>query len=158
MLASAQAPQTPGPEHARLKEMVGNWDAVMNLGGQESKATATYYAICGGMWIASDFEGELGGAKFQGHGLDGYDQFKKQYTSYWFDSMTSAPMPLVGSFDASGKILSMTGASPGPDGSLQKYRATHEVNGPDGMTFKMYMVSADGKEELAFTITYTRRK
>jgi Protein of unknown function (DUF1579) len=157
-IVSAQAPQTPGPEHARLKEMVGQWDAIMDMGGQKSKATASYKSICGGMWIASEFESEFGGAPFQGHGLDGYDQVKKQYTSYWFDSMTSGAMTLVGNYDANNKVITMSGESSGPDGSPQKFRTTTEMNGPDSMTFKMYMVSTDGKEELSFTITYSRRK
>jgi hypothetical protein len=26
-----------------------------------------------GLWIASDFQGEFAGIKYEGHGLDGYD-------------------------------------------------------------------------------------
>ena len=159
VMASAQEPQKPGPEHEHLKTMVGNWDAVMEMGGQKSKATATYKLICSGMWIASDFESELGGVPYQGHGMDGYDQLKKKFIGYWFDSMTSAPMTFEGDFDADHKVLTMTGTSPGPDGKPLKFRTTTETKGPDQMTFKMFMAStADGKEELAFTIEYTRRK
>ena len=86
-IASAQEPQKPGPEHDHLKTMVGNWDAVMEMGGQKSKAKATYKTICSGMWIASDFESELGGVPYQGNGMDGYDQLKKKYVGYWFDSV-----------------------------------------------------------------------
>ena len=63
----------PGKEHERLHEMVGEWDAVMKMAGQESKAKATYRSILGGMYVESDFEGDLGGLKFQGRGLDGYN-------------------------------------------------------------------------------------
>lgn len=155
----AQEPQKPGPEHAELKALDGTWDAVMEMGGQKSKATAKYKTICGGMWIASDFECDLGGVPFQGHGMDGYDQLKKKYVGYWFDSMTSAPMTMEGNFDADHKVLTMTGTSPGPDGKPQKFRTTTETKGPDQMTFKMFMASpSNGKEELAFTIEYTRRK
>jgi Protein of unknown function (DUF1579) len=158
-MAPAQEPQKPGSEHARLKEMVGTWDTVMEMGGQKSKGTATYKSICGGMWIASDFESELGGVPFQGHGMDGYDQLKKKYIGHWFDSMSSTPMTMEGNFDADHKVLTMTGSSPGPDGKPQKFRATNEMKGTSQMTFKMFMVSAsNGKEELAFTIEYTRRK
>lgn len=157
--AFAQEPQTPGPEHARLEKMVGTWDTVMEMGGQKSKGTATYKSICGGMWIASDFESELAGVPFQGHGMDGYDQMKKKHVGYWFDSMTSTPMSMEGNFDADDKVLTMTGTSPGPDGKPQKFRTTTEMQGTDRMTFKMYMITVEaGKEELAFTIEYTRRK
>src|SRR5688572_6662604 len=75
-VAFAQEFPKPGPEHEQLKELEGNWDAVMEMEGQKSKCTATYKSICGGMWLESDFQGDLGGIKCQGHGLDGYDQQK----------------------------------------------------------------------------------
>ena len=155
----AQEPQTPGPEHTHLEKMVGTWDTVMEMGGQKSRGTATYKSICSGMWITSDFESDLGGIPYQGHGMDGYDQMKKKYIGYWFDSMTSAPMSFEGNFDANHKVLTMTGSSPGPDGKPQRFHTTTEMQGTDRMIFKMFMVAtADGKEELSFTIEYTRRK
>jgi hypothetical protein len=155
----AQAPQTPGPEHAHLQQMVGDWDVLMEMAGQKSKGTATYKSICDGMWVASDFDCDLGGISYQGHGMDGYDQLRKKYIGFWFDSMTSAPMQFEGSFDAEHNILTMSGASRGPDGKPQRFRSTTEMKGPDQMTFKMFMVSAaDGKADLSFTIEYSRRK
>ena len=148
----------PGPEHAKLKELVGNWDCVMDMEGQKTKATATYKAICGGMWIESDFEGDLGGIKFQGHGLDGYNQKKKKYVGVWVDSFESAPMHFEGDYDPQTKLLVMSGESVGPDGKPQKFKNTTETKDKDHFTFRMYMVQPDGKEQLAFTIEYTRRK
>ena len=52
----------------------------------------------------------------------------------------------------------MTGESAGPDGKPQKFKNTTEYKGKDHFIFKMYMVDADSKDELAFTIDYTRRK
>ena len=98
-LSQAQEFPKPGPEHEQLKELEGTWDAVMEMGGQKSKATATYKSICGGMWMQSDFQGDLGGIKFQGHGLDGYDLTKKKHVGVWVDSMSSAPMHFEGNYD-----------------------------------------------------------
>ena len=155
----AQEPQKPGPKLAHLEKMIGTWDTVMEMRGQQSKGMATYKSVCGGMWIASDFESELAGVPYQGHGMDGYDQMKKKYLGYWFDSMSSFPMTMEGNFDDDDKVLTMTGSSPGQDGKLQKFRTTTEMQGIDRMTFKMFMIAAqDDKEELAFTIEYTRRK
>jgi hypothetical protein len=148
----------PGPEHEKLKELVGTWDAVMEMGDQKSKATATYKSICDGMWLASDFQGSLGDAKFQGHGLDGYDLQKKKHVGVWVDSWTSGPMHFEGNYDPTTKLLVMTGESPGPDGKPQKFKNTTETKDKDHFTFKMYMVQPDGQEQLAFTIDYTRRK
>lgn len=148
----------PGPEHDRLKELAGTWDAVTKFGDQESKGVATYKPICGGMWVESDFEGDFGGQRFQGHGLDGYDLNKKKYVSVWVDSMSSAPMRLEGDFDAKAKRLVMTAESVGPDGSPQKVKNVTEYRDKDHMTFRMFMVGPNGQEQQAFTVEYTRRK
>jgi Protein of unknown function (DUF1579) len=156
-LARAQF-QTPGPEHDRFKDQVGTWDVVMDMGGQQSKGTATYKMICGGMWLANDFQGDFGGLKFEGRGVDGYDQQKKKYVAVWTDSMTSAPLIMEGTYDPKTKLQVMTGESTGPDGKPQKFKNTTEMKDKDHMTFKMYMVQPDGKDQLAFTIEYTRKK
>ncbi len=157
-LSYSQEFPKPGPEHERLKEMVGEWDAIMELGGQKSKASAVYRSICGGMWLESDFQGTLGPQKFQGRGLDGYDQKKKKYVGVWVDSVETAPMNFEGDYDPKTKLLVMTGESVGPDGTPQKFKNTTETKDKDHFTFRMYMVLPDGQEQLAFTIEYTRRK
>jgi hypothetical protein len=154
----AQEFERPGPEHAHMKEFVGKWDAVMEMGGQKSKATAEYRTICDGMWLESDFEGDLGGIKFQGHGVDGYNQKKKKYVGVWVDSMSSAPLHFEGDIDPTTKLMVMSGESLGPDGKPQKFKSTTEFKDKNHFTFKMYMVEPDGKEQPAFTIDYTRRK
>jgi hypothetical protein len=154
----AQEFPKPGPEHEKLMELVGDWDAVMDMGGQKSKATTTYKSICGGMWLESNYQGDLGGAKFQGRGLDGYDQIKKKYVGLWVDSVSSAPLHVEGNHDPKTKLLTMTGESLGPDGKPQKFKNTTETKDKDHFTFRMYMVQPDGHEELQFTIEYTRRK
>ncbi len=155
---TAQEFERPGPEHARIKEFVGEWDAVMEMGGQKSKATATYKSICDGMWIESDFQGDLGGFTFKGRGLDGYNQKKKKYVGVWVDSTSSAPLHFEGDIDPKTKLMVMTGESLGPDGKPQKFKNTTEFKDKDHFSFKMYMVDPDGKDQLAFTIEYARRK
>ncbi len=156
-LVKAQEFNQPGPEHNWLKKFEGTWDAVFEMQGQKSSASATYKSICGGMWMASDFQGDLFGAPYSGHGLDGYDQHKKKYIGIWVQSMESAPMHYEGTVDDHG-VLTMTGASHGPEGKPQTFKNTTQWKGDDHFTFKMYMVDEEGKDQLAFTIEYTRRK
>ena len=74
---SAQGQVAPGPEHAVLKRMEGTWTARVKMGDQVSDATASYKMECGGLWLISDFQGQMGGEKFQGRGMDGYDPGKQ---------------------------------------------------------------------------------
>lgn len=156
--ARAQEFERPGPEHKKLQELQGAWDAVMDMEGQKSKGSAVYKSICGGMWLQSDFEGNVAGIPFQGHGLDGYDLKRKKYIGTWVDSLSSSTMQSEGNFDPDSKLLVMSGESLGPDGKPQKFKNTTEFKDKDHFTFKLYMVQADGKDQLAFTIDYTRRK
>src|SRR5258708_7535858 len=130
----AQEMPKPGPEHEKLKQFVGNWDAVMEMGGQKVDAKATYKSICGGMWLANEFEGQIAGKKFLGHGLDGYDLNKKKHVGIWVDSMSSAPLTFEGDLDPKTKLLTQTGEAAGPDGQPHKFKCTTEVKDPDHFT------------------------
>jgi hypothetical protein len=150
--------QPPGPEHEKLKQLEGNWKAVMELAGHTSEGKVTYKSICGGMWVSSDFEGDVGGMKFEGHGLDGYDTNKKKFVSVWVDSMGSAPLFMEGDVDPTSKLLVLTGEGPGPDGKPQKVKSTVTTGDKDHFTFKMYLVQPDGSDQQMMTIDYTRQK
>jgi len=156
--AVAQEPPQPGPEHVKLKQLEGTWDATMNFGGQESKATVTYKMELGGFWLTSNFEGEFAGQKFQGRGLDGYDPAKKKYIGVWVDSMSTSPVVSEGTFDKDGKVLTMTGEGPGPDGKPVRYKMTTEHKDKDTQIFTMFAPGPDGNEATMFTVTYKRRK
>lgn len=159
----AQEPAKPGPEHEIFKEMEGTWDAVMLMPGvpkdaPASKGTHVYKLECGGLWLSSKFEGDFGGAKFEGRGIDGYDQNKKKYTGVWVDSMSSTPLLLEGTRDEKTKILTMTGDHPGPDGKPVKFKTTSFSKDKNHHTFTMYMIGEDKKEQEMMTIEYTRKK
>jgi hypothetical protein len=149
---------TPGPEHAVLKRLEGEWTATVKMGGTETPGTMTLKMECGGLWLVSDFHSEFGGQKFQGRGMDGYDPEKKKYVSVWVDSMSTRPMLLEGSFDKEKKLLTLTGEGPGPDGKPAKYRNTTHTPDDDHQTFIMHVTGADGKETQVMTITYVRKK
>jgi hypothetical protein len=148
----------PGPEHAKLKPMVGVWDAEMSAAGAEpSKGMVTYKMALGGMWLESDFKGEFAGQEFSGKGMDSYDAMSKQYVSVWMDSMTGYATVFKGNYDDAGKVLTMHAESVGPDGAPVKMKSVSTEVDADHMTFRMYMV-AGGDDVEIMTIKYSRRK
>jgi hypothetical protein len=153
--ARAQEPQKPGPEHEILKKQVGTWDMTMKMMGQESKGSVTYKMDLGDLWLTSDFHCEVAGMKFQGRGMDSYNTIKKVYVGVWFDSMSTYPMTMEGTFDKAKKTLTMNGESLGPDGKMTKHKAVSEWKDDDTILFSMFM--ADAKDP-AFTILYKRKK
>jgi hypothetical protein len=156
--AFAQESIKPGPEHALLKAVEGEWNAEVAFGQDKSKATATYKMTCGGLWLVSDFQGEFGGMTFQGHGIDGFDPEKKKFVSVWVDSWTTTPMSFEGTLDEKTKTITSTAMGKGPDGQPAKYKSVTEHTDKDHHTFKMYLVGPDGADNLMMTIEYTRKK
>jgi hypothetical protein len=154
----AQESPKPGPEHEKIKELAGTWDAVMKMGDAESKGTMVWKVDLGGLWLTSEFQGEFGGEKFTGKGFDSYDPIKKKYVGVWVDSMSTSPMVSEGTYDKAGKVLTMTGEGPGMDGKPTKYKMTTEHKDKDTLFWTMYMPGEDGKDTPMFTITYKRRK
>lgn len=154
----SQEMPAPGPEHEALKAFVGKWDAKTKVGGELSQGTITYRLECGGLWLASEFQGNFGGMKFEGRGLDGYDPVKKKYVSVWVDSMSYRPTLFEGEMDSAGKILTMYGEGPGPEGQVMKFKGVTKLRDKDHMDFTMYTVAADGSATEMMSIEYVRQK
>jgi hypothetical protein len=155
--SKAQTP-TPGPEMDILKSMEGTWDATVKMMGAESKGKMTYKMGLGGLWLTSNFEGEVAGAKFEGQGLDSYDPAKKKYVGVWADSMSTSPLVSEGTYDAAEKKMTMDGSMPGPDGKMVKAKMVTEFKDADNMTFSLLAAGPDGKDAAMMTIVYKRKK
>ncbi|HSQ58535.1 MAG TPA: DUF1579 domain-containing protein [Gemmata sp.] len=153
--AQAQEPPKPGPEHEVLKKLVGTWEATMKFAGMESKGTMTYKLDLGGLWLTSAFEGDFGGMKFSGRGMDSYDAAKKKYVGVWVDSMSTSPMLMEGTYDKDKKQMTLVGEGPGMDGKPAKFKSVTTM--PDDNTIHFDMFMGDAKEP-AFTIDYKRKK
>jgi hypothetical protein len=160
--AGAQEPELPkpGPEHEMLAELAGTWDGKMKTGDgmPESKGTMTYTVECGGMWLASSFEGDFGGMMFQGRGLDGYDPQTKKFVGVWVDSMGTRPMQFEGDYDADSKTMTMHATGPGPGGQPAKWKSVTVKKDADHHTFQMFLTPEGGEEMLMLSIEYTRRQ
>jgi Protein of unknown function (DUF1579) len=152
--AWAQEPPKPGKQHDHLKRLVGTWDAETESG----KGTMTYKMGLGGLWLIGDFDGEFGGMKFQGQGLDSYDSATKKYRSIWVDSFSTSPRIMEGNLDKDDKIMTMTGESGGADAKPARFKSITEIKDADTVNFSLFMVDKDGKEQPVVNITYKRKK
>jgi Protein of unknown function (DUF1579) len=156
-LTRAQEPPKPGPEHEKLKAMVGDWDASVKFAGGESKGKASWKLDFGGFYLVEDFEGEFGGMKFKGRGQTGYCPIKKTYVSTWIDSMSPSPMIMTGQFDKEGKTFTEEGEGPNMEGKMTKFKSVSKMADDDTINFVMYEVK-DGKDNEVMSITYKRKK
>lgn len=151
--ARAQEPPKPAKELDQLKRLVGTWEAETEFG----KGTMTYKMGLGGLWLVGDFDGEFGGMKFHGKALDTYDQASKKYRSIWVDSFSAAPRIMEGNLDKDNKVMTMTGEGSFHD-KTAKFKSIAEFKDADTLTFSLFMVDKEGKEQPMVKIAYKRKK
>jgi hypothetical protein len=151
----------PGPSHETLKGMQGSWKAVVKswfAPGEPTvtEGTADCRMILGDRFLEQRFTGALMGQPFEGYGVTGYDNRKKEYSSFWVDNMSTGMMTMTGgTLDAATKEMSFKGTMDGPDGTPVPTRTVTKFVSPDNHVFSMY-ASQGGKEALMLEITYTR--
>jgi hypothetical protein len=159
----APAMPKPGPEHERLKADVGTWDAVVEMAEapnapMSSSKGLEKSTLLGGMWLITDFETDLGGMPFRGHGITGWDAAKKKYVGSWVDSMAASIGMGESTWDAASKTLS--GSFVGADGNGGSMTMKQTVVYSDNDNTRVFTMSApgpDGKDAVMLRITYKRR-
>ena len=154
---TAQPPAVkPGPEHEKLNEAVGTWDATIKGSKGESKGVLMCKLDLNGLWLLEHFSADLEGTKFEGRGATGYDTTKKKYVNVWLDTMTTSPMISEGTYDDKTKTLTLKGDMTAPDGKVMKCTLTTVATDANTKVFTI-RGSADGKDFEMVNITYKRR-
>ena len=107
---------TPGEQHAFLMKRVGKWTTTYKfwMAGPGSEAmtstgTAEMKSILGGRWLQETSKGMIMGQPHEGFGLSGYDNFRKQFRTMWFDNMSTTVYAMTGYLDRTGKVLTTYG-------------------------------------------------
>lgn len=153
---------TAGPEQAILKNDVGVWDATveMMMGPQPmtSKGSETNTLMSNGLWLITDFKGDMMGTPFQGHGTSGWDSVKKKYVGNWVDSMSAGMSVFEGTYDPATKKITSWMEGPDMTGKVTKTKSVTEYVTPDKRVFSIYGPGPDGKEAVTMRITYIRHK
>jgi hypothetical protein len=137
----------PGEKHKEMDKLVGNWKATIKMwmGPGEptvTTGTATYEWILGGRYLKSKQTADFNGMPFEGLGIDGYDNAKKQYFNVWFDNMGTGVMMLTGQPSADGKGVDYSGSTFDPMQN-KTIRVREEIRwiSDTKYTFTMYMES-----------------
>ncbi len=151
----------PGPAHAFMEPFVGDWDATskmwMGPGEPEvSQGKSTMKWMLGGRFLHVTYEGTMQGMKFEGSGVIGYDNFKKQYENVWIDNLGTALNISKGKAGADGKSLVFTNVWDGPMGKIPG-RMNYTILGKDKWKLEGWMTMG-GKETKSMEMAFTRRK
>jgi hypothetical protein len=155
---------TPNENHKVLGALVGDWDYTIKwwmspeAKPEVSKGTSEVEWIMGGRFIQHEVEGTSMGQPFEGMGVMGYDNEKKQYQSVWIDNMGTGVMRGSGSYDSTTKTLTDEGTFSCPAEGEKSYRGVTKFIDQDNFTYEWYMAGPDGKEFRAMEIVYARKK
>jgi hypothetical protein len=155
-----------GPEHKKLTDMAGEWDAKSRAWKPDGSdcgsgiGTMKMEPILGGRYVRMSFTGEMdspmGKMPFTGVGQIGYDNISKKYVSVWSDDMSTRPMWMEGTAD--GDVVTCTGQYPDPvTGKMMPVKdvATHIDS--THHKYELFMTAPDGKMYKCMEINYTKK-
>lgn len=168
MEAAMEAAAKPGAYHEWMKQLEGDWTAVvreMGMDGKwsESKGECTNKLVFGGRFMETSFKGRSQGKFFYGGGVMGYNNMDKRFESIWYDSMSTGMMTMYGTADKDGKVVTLKGEFTSPmDGKKMSMREMLTIVSKDKHTLELFMPmpGPDGKEmeTKMMEITYTKGK
>ena len=163
-MAKWQEYATPGEGHKVMDQLVGNWDYSLkywmspDAPPEESTGTNDVKWIMGNRFLEMKVKGTSTGQPFEGMGIIGYDNAKKEYVNTWIDTMGTGMMNATGTYDAETKTMTEKGAFTDPMQGEESFRGVTKFIDNDNFTYEMYISSRGGKESRVMVINYTRKK
>ena len=166
MMAKWKALNAKGPEHEKLKDMVGTWDidAKMWMAPDTepvtSKGTSVCRLILDGRYVEQKYKCDFMGEPYEGLGIDGYDRIKQKYVSIWMGTDSTGIFMMEGTMDEAGKVCTYYGKMDDPmTGQKDKVikSIAREID-KDTLVFEMYDNLPGVGEFKSMEMKYTRRK
>lgn len=156
---------TPGPQHAMLARMAGEWKRTVKMQlnpskpPQESPGTATITALMGGRYIQETTSGMGGGMAYSGMGLYGFDNVTGKYVSTLIDNMGTGFMSGIGTPDSSGKVIRWVATMNDPaTGQPTTMHMVTTVTDDDHHTVELFTApGGDKPERKLMTVEYVRK-
>lgn len=154
---------TPGEAHLALEPFIGSWKVRVTSwpapGAPPSTSTGSSEAewILGKRFVKERFEGEFMGMPFEGLGITGYDNTRRQYRSFWIDNFGTTMLTMTGLSKDGGKTFVYTGEMDDVvQGKTVTFRNTARVVDANTHVMEMHGPDASGKEFKMMEIVYTR--
>lgn len=162
------AAPTATKEHRLLRQSVGVWEVTGktfmpgpdgNVAEAEARGIEVNRMMPGGLWAISNFNGDMAGAPFHGHGVSGYDPQKGKYVTTWVDNYSPSVMLLEGTWDEATRTSTGYGEATDPQGNKVRMRMVEQYKDDDHRLATMSMQGPNGKDDWvkALELHYTRR-
>lgn len=155
---------TPGPMQEMLKSHEGKWKVTASVWMKPgdppltSDGDAESKMIFDGRYLQSEFHGTMMGQKFEGMGLDAYDNALGEFRSVWIDNMGTGIMMLRGKMDPATKTISYEGTVVDPQTKKEiDTWSTITMTDADHQTMEMFS-KIEGKKVKTMEMKYERAK
>ena len=125
-----------------------------------SNGMQTCEVINGGRVINEISHSEMMGMPFEGHGMTGYDNFRKKYWSTWTDNMATSMMYMEGTSDDDGKTITYNTTMDDPmiGEKDQPVKFVYRWVDDDKHILESWHDVGTPKEYKMMEITYTRKQ
>jgi len=141
------------PEHDRLKELVGLWNAKMNFlvapgaPPETSQVKAEIKPVLGGRYVQLHYKGIFTymGAEidFEGLGMIGYDKAAGHYISAWGDNLSTSMLIETGPYKDG--AIDIEGSMTDAMGGQTTMRHRHIINDDGSYTLEFYQPGPTGE-------------
>jgi hypothetical protein len=167
MMAAWEAAAKPGKQHAWLAAQAGTYEtstkawmpgAAPGAAPIESKGKVVRKAIHGGRVITEDFDGNMMGQAFTGHGMTGFDNVTGKYWTTWTDSMSTGLMSGTGDCDEKGSCAFSVVINDALVKGPKTIRLATRWTNANEEVFEMFETDQDGREAKTLEIAYKRIK
>jgi hypothetical protein len=156
---------SPGPHHEMLDQLVGAWDGVFQVTLEPGAPPAVYSGavnrewILGGRFVREVVKATSDEGPFEGLGYMGYDNFDRQYQSFWMDTTSTGLHVETGNYHPDRKVLHM--ASDGRDpvtGRVVHSWGKLDMSNPDRHVYTGYSTDPEGRTYTAVEGVLERKK
>ena len=153
---------TTGDEHKQLAKLAGAWEQTYkfrmspDMPWMETKGTSEVKSVLGGRYIMDTIKFDMMGMPMEGLQILGYDKMKKEYISFWADSMSTwwvtsrGKAAADGTIEMKGTMVDVAGERPFRMVIRPKSEDLHEV--------EMYDTIPPAGEVQVMGITSRRKK
>jgi len=154
----------PTPQHQLLDRMAGSWTVVLryqafpDTEAVETTGHAERRWILGGRFLMEELDGGNLALPMQGLGLFGFDVFEQKHSSVWLDTMNTAILSNLGTYDPINELVSFAGDYKDPwTGTKKKERGVLRLMGRDRQVLEIHVSGTNGVEFKMIELAYTRK-
>lgn len=159
------ADMAPGPQHAHVAALAGEWTARTSytMSPDAPPMTGEYQVtnvmILGGRFLETRSKGDFMGQPFENLMIFGYDRRHEEFTIVGFDTMGTYSVAGQGGRDEKTGVIKMKGTTHDPKlGATERYSFVIRDVSADSYTIQIWFTKPDGGEMMVVESVARRRK